>query len=614
MSRVLAIVFGFIVAVAVAAYGALWLHAQRTVPLSVPLSDRAAAIANADRIVDLGPEPEKWPVRLFVPASTLQDLAHTVAGTKYQMPFGNGGAQGPDGFLVARIEKLEFIPTDFLLRARVEMDVAYAPVTRTPWWGGATIRFAAEADILPVQGTQDGSETLYFRLVPTNFSPRVRWGPLNYAATEMLSQVVASHLLERLGNDLLIPLPPLTASIDLEPGLLATQEAQFPVDGSYKITTRFDGRPLHGEISTDRLLIVSSGVWLLGGLPDTADPSLRPDILPRLGRSDENKQAALDARALAAKARLAPFERKTGNAEAHLPIAPVLALADAAGQPEIDGAPAGTGPAAPGKHHEVSAAITEAAGTLFETKLVSNRVVGDVGLTVSPASRNFASGMLSFAPPRLNWEKGVGLNGQLDATAHGRAHLRADLSSSRIGRTLGADLGVSGSTRTSFPFTLGLHLVRRGAGSAIFLVPEIGCRRIAIDLHQDGDGPLFSTPWFTLNSAGLRVERNFGGVPATLPLIDSKPNYVPFPAGNPMAQGVIYPSDGIAITTAPKELLIGENGVDVAVSLSARSASKEEQARFASERQALLAELRQDLPAKQCAPNQSFKLLTTPSS
>jgi hypothetical protein len=613
MSRTLKIVLGSIVAIVLAGYGGLWLYAQRTTPLSVPLPDRAAAVADANRIIDLGPKPENWPVRLFLPASSLQDLANTVVGTRYRIPFGDTGPEGPQGFLVAEIEKLTFIPTDFLLRATVETNVTYVPVTGTPWWGGATIRFAADADILPVQGMQDDPETLYFRLVPTSFSPRVRWGPLNYAASEMVSQVVASQLLERLGHDVLIPLPPLTASIDLEPGLVATQEAEFPVDGSYTITTRYEGRPLQGKISTDRLLIVSSGVWLLGGLPDAPDPSRRPDAVPRPDRGDRDEQAALDAFALATRARLAPFERQSGEAQAHLPIAPVLALADAAAQPETGGVSAGTGPAAPasGINHEVSAAITEAVGTLFETQLASNRVAGDVNLAVSPASPNFASGRLSFAPPALQWQKGVGLKGRVDATARGSARLHGDLSSSRIGRTLGADLNVSGSTSASLPFTLGLRLVRKDAESAIFLVPEIGCTRMAIDLHQDDDaGPLFAAPWFTLPSVGLRFERNFGGVPATLALLDSKPRYVPFPAGNPRARGVIYPSDGFAMTTAPTGLVIGENGIEVVVALSARPASKAEQAGFASQREALLAGLRQELPLKRCAANPSFRLLT----
>ena len=117
MSRTLKIVLGSIVAVALAAYGGLWLHAQRTAPLAVRLPDRAAAIADANRIIDLGPEPEKWPVRLFLPASSLQNLADTVAGTQVRIPFGDAGPEGPQGFLVAEIEQLTFGPTDFLLRA-----------------------------------------------------------------------------------------------------------------------------------------------------------------------------------------------------------------------------------------------------------------------------------------------------------------------------------------------------------------------------------------------------------------------------------------------------------------------------------------------------------------
>jgi hypothetical protein len=613
MSRTLKIVLCSIAAIAVAAYGGLWLYAQRTAPLAVPLPDRAAAVADANRIVDLGPDPESWPVRLFVPASSLQDVANAVVGTRYRIPFGDMGPEGPEGFLVAEIEKLTFRPTDFLLRATVEIKVTYAPVSATPWWGGATIRFATEADILPVQGMQDDPEALYFRLVPTSFSPRVRWGPLNYAASEMLSQVVASQLLERLGRDLLIPLPPLTAAIDLEPGLVATQEAEFPVDGSYTITTRYAGPRLSGEISTDRLLIVSSGVWLLGGLSDAPDPSRRPDALPRPGRGEQDEQAALDALALATKARLAPFERQSDHAEAHLPIAPVLALAGAAAQPKAHGGSTAAGPAATasGEDHEVSAVITEAVGTLFETQLASNRIAGDIDLAISPASSDFASGTLTFAPPALQWEKGVGLKGRLDATARGSARLHGDLSSSRIGRTLGADLNVSGSTSASFPFTLGLRLVRTGPESAIFLVPEIGCTRMAIDLFpKDGAGPLFAAPWFTSKSTGLRFERNFGGVPGTLALLDSKPRYVAFPAGNPLARGVTYPSDGVAITTAPRSLVIGEKGIKVTVALSARPASEADQAGFASQREALLAVLRQQLSAKPCAAAPSFRLLT----
>jgi hypothetical protein len=606
MSRTLAKIVGAVTAIAVAAYGGLWLYAQRTVPLAVALPDRAAAIANAARIVDLGAEPGNWPVRLFVPASALQDMAHAVVGTRYRIPFGEAGPQGPEGFLVAKIEKLTFAPSDFLLRANVEMNATYVPVTRTPWWGGATIRFAAEADILPVRGPRDDRAALYFRLVPTSFSPRVRWGPLNYAASELLSQVVASHLLDGLGRDLLVPLPPLRASIDLEPGLLFSHETEFPVEGSYRITTRYAGRPLRGEISTDHLLVVSSGVWLLGGVPDPADRSLGTDALPRTGRGGQTEQAALDAAARATKTRLAPFERTSRDAEAHLPIAPVLALAGATVRSETDRGPVGAGP-----DHELSTVLTDAVGTLFETKLASNRIAGDIILAIAPASPDFASSTLSFSPPALRWKKGVGLTGRLDATARASARLRAILSSSRIGRPLGADLNVGGSTRTSFPFTLGLRLVRKDAGSALFLVPEIGCTRMAIDLRQDDEaGQLFAAPWFTFETGGLRFERNVGGVPATLPLLDSKPRYVPFPVGGPQGGGVTYPSDGLALTAAPRTQVVGEDGIEVALSLAARPASKAEQAGFAAQREALLIELRTDLPAKPCAANPRFRMLT----
>src|SRR5688572_30502748 len=114
MSRTLKIILGSIVVIALAAYGGLWLFAQRTASLSVPLPDRAAAIADANRIIDLGPEPEQWPVRLFLPAGSLQDLADTVVGTQVRIPFGDAGPEGPQGFLVAEIEKLTFVPTDFL--------------------------------------------------------------------------------------------------------------------------------------------------------------------------------------------------------------------------------------------------------------------------------------------------------------------------------------------------------------------------------------------------------------------------------------------------------------------------------------------------------------------
>ncbi|MBO9519836.1 MAG: hypothetical protein J7493_17390 [Porphyrobacter sp.] len=606
--RWLKIVLGSIVGLVIVGYGALWLYAQRATPLTASLSDRAAMVANAEQIIDLGPEPERWPVRLFVPANTLQDVADTVVGTQYRMPFGNVGAQGPEGFLVAEIEELSFNPTDFLLRAKAQMKVTYAPVTRTPWWGGATVRFVAEADILPVRGAQDDPEALYFRLVPTSISPRVRLGPLNYAATELLSQVAATRLLEGFGQNLLVPLPPLKASVDLEPGLLTTQQGEFPVDGSYKMAASFDGRPLHGEISTDRLLVVSSGVWLLGGLPKAPNQSLQPETLPRPTRREETVQAAHDARALATAARLKPFERKSSEAVGHLPIAPVLALASRDTQPTSSSASSDD-------YQELSAVISEAAGTLFRTNLARNRLAGDIDLAVSPASPDFASGRLSFEPPALEWKKGIGLTGQWAATAHGEARLRADLSSSRIGRTLGAELDVRGSTKAAFPFTLGLQLVQNREGSAIFLVPEIGCTRLAIDLHQAGDaGPLFATPWYTLQSIGLRFERNFGGVPTTLPLIDSKPRYLPFPAGDPRAQGVIYPADGFAITTVPRTLVIGEDGVDVSLSLTARSASNAEQAAFTAAREALLAELRQELPAKRCAASPRFRLLTTSGS
>jgi hypothetical protein len=153
--------------------------------------------------------------------------------------------------------------------------------------------------------------------------------------------------------------------------------------------------------------------------------------------------------------------------------------------------------------------------------------------------------------------------------------------------------------------------VQEAEGSAIFLVPDVGCTRVALDLHQNpGSGPLFPSGLYRLNSVGVRIERNIGGgAPASVALIDSKPRYVPFPAEGPLANGITYPSDGVAITTLPKALVIGENGIDVVVSLHARGASRSDEAGFASDRGALLTVLRKGLPAKSCAPDQRFRPL-----
>lgn len=142
------------------------------------------------------------------------------------------------------------------------------------------------------------------------------------------------------------------------------------------------------------------------------------------------------------------------------------------------------------------------------------------------------------------------------------------------------------------------------------LVPDVPCTRVAVDLHHDkGAPPVFSTPWYSLQSAGVRLERNIGGgAAASFPILDSKPHYIPFPVA-PLAEGVTWLSDGVAVTMAPKALVLGEDGIDVTVSLHARSATKGEQASFAAERAGLHASLREGLPAKPCLPDQRFKLL-----
>ena len=587
MSRTWAIVLTVLVLAFGAVYGWLWLSAQRTIPLSVSPSDRAAAVANAHHIADLGPEPANWPVRLFIPASALQGLAGTVAGTTYRVPFGDGGANAPDGYLVATIRKLDFIPTDLLLRARVEMDVAYEPVSRSSWWGSATVRFTGKADMLPVRDEQGGSGTVGFRLVPTGFSPAIRWGPLNVAATEMVSQVIASHFLERLGRDLVIPVPPLAVPINIAAGMSSTHKGSFPAGGSYRLKAELSGGSVRGEMATDRLLIVSSGVWLLGGIADAAASPVAPEH-----------------NLVTAKARLARFERTSAHAEAHIPMAPILAMIAPHNAGAVPGSAAPSG-------YDISAAITEATGPLLKTSLANNRVMGNIYLAVSPASPDFASGTLSFTPLGVEWQKGLGLTGQLETDIRMGAKVRAYLSGSRFQQAIGANMAVTGSTKATIPFTLGLKLMQGDQGSAIMLVPDVQCTRVAVDLRPDESaGPLFSTPFYSLPSAGVRVERNIGGgAAASFALIDSKPHYVPFPAEGALTQGITWPSDGIAVTVAPKWLAMGDDGIDVTVSLHARSAAKAEQARFAAERAGLHAALRKGVLAKPCNPDQQLKLL-----
>lgn len=595
MPRILAIVVGVIIVVLGAGYGWLWVTAQRTIPLSVSPLDRAAAIASADRILKLGSAPDKWPVRLFIPANALQDIAGTVAGTTYSLPFGDIGPRGPDGYLVATIRKLEFYPAEFLLRARVEMDVTYVPANRTQRWGDATVQFSGTAKVLPVHVGQGDSQTLGLRLIPTGFAPAIRWGPLNVGATEMLSQVVASHLVERMGRDFVIPIPALSVPIEMPSGIVSTHEGSFPAGGHYRLSARIDGGSFQGEISTDQLLIVSSGVWLLGGLQE-AVPS--PSLRQTTGAGLSN----LDQRALATKARLAPFERTSGNAEAHISIAPILSLIEPERGAEVEGA-------APKDGYTIRAAITEATGVMIKTNLVSNKIVGDVSFAVSPASQDFAVGTLTFTPLGLQWRNGLGLTGELDAAIDARAKFRTYLLGSRLSQAMAANIDVKGTTAATIPFTLGAKLMSGSEGSAIMLIPDAQCTRVAVDLRPDeGADSLFSTRWYSLQSAGVRVERNIGGgAAASIGLIDSKPRYVPFPVEE--ARGITFPFDGIAITTAPKSLVMGEDGIDVIISLHARPASKAEQGKFATQRAALHAALRKQVTAKPCSADQQFKLL-----
>jgi len=595
--RILAIVVGLIIVVLGAGYGWLWVTAQRTVPLSVSPQDRAAAVASADQILELGSAPDKWPVRLFIPATALQDIAGTIAGTTYRLPFGDIGPRGPDGYLVATIRKLEFYPAEFLLRARVEMDVTYVSENRTQWWGDATVRFTGTAEVLPVHVGQRSSQTLGFRLIPTEFTPAIRWGPLNVGATEMLSQVVATHLVERMGRDFVIPIPALSVPIEMSSGIVSTLEGSFPAGGHYRLSAQVDGGSFQEEISTDQLLIVSSGVWLLGGLREAvSSPSLLQTAGPELSN--------LDQRALATKARLAPFERTSGNAEAHIPIAPILSVIE----PERGGEAEG---AAPEGSYTIRAAITEASGMMLKTNLVSNKIVGDVSFAVSPASQDFAVGTLTFTPLGLQWRNGLGLTGELDAAIDARAKFRAYLLGSRLSQAMAVNMDVKGATAAIIPFTLRAKLMSGSEGSAIMLTPDVQCTRVAVDLRPDeGAGPLFSTRWYSLQSAGVRVERNIGGgAAASIGLIDSKPRYVPFPVEGALARGITFPSDGIAITTAPKSLVMGDDGIDVIVSLHARPASKDEQGKFAKQRAELHATLTKQVSAKPCFANQQFKLL-----
>ncbi|MCK1582415.1 hypothetical protein IVB03_23310 [Bradyrhizobium sp. 168] len=567
---------------------ASWRSSLHSVAEYAALDEEAKAIAYTQDIVQAGTQPAAWDTRLFLPAGSLRDAARLLVGSEFSSQVANSDGALPAGAFVARLDSLKVETEASRLRPHLEITVGFRPAGGSTWWSGASVRFAVDAEFLPMVGANDTPAVL--KIVPARIAPVTGLHFFDVAAGKLASEVLSHAVIERFAQQLAIPLPPLKIEFKLPVHLAVDQDLVFPFQGGYQLHAKFDGPDIKGSFEAPYPLMTASGVWLLGGAKVTFKT---PDPLP-VDRAAA--RSAIDLKRNQLAATLGAFDVAGNDVEVRLPVRPLLDAAKAVS----------------GRQFAIPISTTRANGVIAEGNVLKDDFLGDAGVKVTPQHAEFVSGTLSanFAQP--SWSPDKGLTVSVDVQAAVRAAIHYHLSTGKIGGGVGGDTTIERSTGGTLSSQIAVSRQETQKGTAIILQPELSCVRIAADIYSQA--ALVNVGWVKVGRIGVRVKRNVGGGrQSPVSLVDSLPRVYGLGAPQPNAtgkpEGLRLPKPAVEIRWSPTSVVMENDGLRIQARLSMSGSDAQPGGPPDSDRSALADALREQSKEAPCAPEQELALL-----
>lgn len=490
-------VFLGVVVAAVAVIAGAWHWYFRPISLNEALKAEHSSLVLTSWAFDTGPKPEDWDTRAYLPTSAVQQLGNALVGLEFVSRQGRPDASNRyEGAFVIKLDSFSLETDDAQLRPRLNATVRYEADLSQPWWRDAVMQVTVHALFVPVvvEDAKTKERRVRLQAVPTKIDPKVPLGPIGaISAGSLLSRMVAEGVFVRYGEQLTLAAPALSEKIEVELKVDSKSRSNFDKEGGYEVISKMDGPTFVRTIDANLPLVTSRGIWMLDITGKTLpEPAAVPGDVVAL----QNSVAAL-RRTVADKIR--PYERADDVVEVRVSNRPLLAIASEIASPKD-----------PSKY-ALGISSANASGKIAEAFLMKDKLLGNVGLTVQPRVHDFVSGDVRFAPPKIGWVAGKGLETTIAASASARASINVHLSTGAVGGGIGKDLDIRGQTTGSVPVSLRVERRKTNAGTALVLQPEIGCTRIEIDLNPSTREDIIKEAWIALKPFGVRMKRNVGG-------------------------------------------------------------------------------------------------------
>jgi hypothetical protein len=483
--------------VAAATVTGTWYWYLRPTYLNEALKSEHSALTLTSWALDRAPTPEAWDTRAYLPTSSVQQLGNALVGLEFVSRRGRSDASNRyEGAFVIKLDGFSLETDAAQLRPRLNATVRYEADRLQPWWRDAVMQVTIHALFVPVvvEDVKTKARRVRLQVVPTKIDPKVPLGPIGaILAGSLLSKMIAEGVFVRYGEQLTLAAPALSEKIEVELKVDSKSHTDFEKGGSYDLLAKMDGPTFKRTIDANLPLVTSRGIWMLDitgkTLPEPATPPGDAEALL-------NSVVAL-RRSVAEKIRL--YERTDEVVEVRISNRPLLAIAAEIASPKD-----------PSKY-TLAISSANASGKIAEKFLLKDKLLGNVGLTVQPRVPDFVSGYVSFAPPKIGWVAGKGLETTMAATASARASINVHLSTGAIGGGIGKDLDIHGQTTGSVPVSLKVEKRKIENVTALVLQPEVGCTRFEVDLNPSTREDIIKEAWIALKPFGVRVKRNVGG-------------------------------------------------------------------------------------------------------
>jgi hypothetical protein len=596
-----------IVTVAIAiVVAAVWVYSQHDLASKLAQADEWTAIQQTNAIIQSGPKVDDWPLRGFIPTSTLQSAAATLEGVELVVPVGTFKDGHVDGHLHFAIQSASINPGNAFVGIRLDTVVTYAPDREAPWWKNARAHILLDAILLPASPTQDGDVILNrFRIEPdsiklsagfANFDIRILWG--------LASVLSADEVALRLRDALALSVPSLSPSFELAASVTSTSFQPFggvevPHSGTNLTVTMNRVSKTFKLVTFDQWLLTNSGVWLLGGRqvpPIAAGP-------PPSASEISSQRQALDAK-------LTPFQQSDAAIELTIPGTALTDFIDDLMQPSP---------------LDATVTTSKTTGNVTDAIVIHNdKVLGNVGLEVRPDGDSFAKADIAISPGKSSWSasSGVALPLSLKATADIKLNIHL---ATGVGGGIGSPpLDLDGVLDVP---SLAVHAVVEQKevpqGSAIVLQPSIPCAPVVLRVNP-GAAPPIATDWIVVSPIGLGLDREIGGMKIApgvlidgLPIILNSssltnPSGKPSSPADPSKTAVHFPKPFLSAALSPAGVSMDDTGVTIRANAVLSTRDDAETDAEKAKRKDLRQALKDASPELTCESKSSLKVIDGP--